>query len=446
MMKGYLTGVLLLLGGCATYHAAPLTAATPRPTSLAMLTLPVAGQARHTQRVDPGDGLNLTEVASLAALNSPQLKSARAQAGVAEAQLFAAGLLPDPQFSWSLDHPTSQGASLMNGLALGMGYSLTSLLTRPARREAARQHVGSVRLDLLWQEWQTINQAQTLAVNLQFEQRQLAVVDAMLARYRTRYGLSSEALRQGNVTLGPTGSDLAMLLNALSQQNQLKQALNRDRHQLTLLLGLAPDVEIPLSPLPPRPEADDATLAEQRRELPRRRPDLLALQAGYASQEAQLRAAILGQFPGLSVSLNRARDTGGVLTNGLDVGLNLPLFDGNRGAIAVARATRAQLQANYQARLAEADTQISELLAQDQLLGTQASLLRQYLPALGSFVTGSADAFTRGDMDTLTYLNMESTYTSKQLEALSVEQQQWQIRIALQALLGQMSTAQERVQ
>lgn len=443
MMKGCLTGVLLLLGGCATYHAAPLTADTPRPTSLAMLTLPVDGQARQTQRVDPADGLNLTEVATLAALNSPQLKSARAQAGVAEAQLFAAGLLPDPQFSWGLDHPFSQGASLMNAFSLGMGYSLTSLITRPARQEAARQHASSVRLDLLWQEWQVINQAQTLAVNIQFERRQLAVVDGMLERYRARYGLSSEALRQGNVTLGTAGSDLAVLLNALSQQNQLKQTLNRDSHQLTLLLGLDPGVEVPLSPLAVRPAPDDTKLAEQRRALAQRRPDLLALQAGYASQEAQLRAAILGQFPGLSVSLNRARDTSGVQTAGMSVGLNLPLFDGNRGAIAVDRATRAQLQASYQARLTEADTQISELLAQYRLLDRQAELLRQYVPALGSFVTGSADAFARGDMDTLTYLNMESTYTSKQLEALAVEQQQWQIQIALQALLGQMTTGQD---
>ena len=30
--------------------------------------------------------------------------------------------------------------------------------------------------------------------------------------------------------------------------------------------------------------------------LPRRRPDLIALQLGYASQEARTRAAVLGQF------------------------------------------------------------------------------------------------------------------------------------------------------
>lgn len=443
MIKGYLTGVLLLLGGCTTYHAAPLTAGSPRPSTVAMLIQLIHEQAWQSQRVNLGDGLSLTEVAILAALNSPQLKSARAQAGIAEAQLFAAGLLPDPQFSWGLDYLLSQGPSLMNAFSLGMGYSLASLITRNARQEAAKQHASSVRLDLLWQEWQVINQVQTLAVNIQFERQQLAVVDGMLARYQTRYGLSSEALRQGNVTIDTTGSDLAVLLNAVSQQSQLKQALNRDSHQLTLLLGLAPEAEVQLSPLPSRVELDYAKLAEQRRALAQRRPDLLALKAGYASQDAQLRAAILGQFPGLSVSVNRARDTSGVQTAGMSIALNLPLFDGNRGNIAVERATRAQLQANYLTRLAEADTEISELTTQYKLLDRQADLLRQYLPALGSFVTGSADAFARGDMDTLTYLNMESTYTSKQLEVLTVEQQQWQIQIALQALLGQMMTRQE---
>ena len=69
------------------------------------------------------------------------------------------------------------------------------------------------------------------------------------------------------------------------------------RGQLNALIGLAPQVRLPLvddaAPAPPDPAALDAAMAS----LPQRRPDLLALQAGYASQNANLRKAILAAVP-----------------------------------------------------------------------------------------------------------------------------------------------------
>jgi hypothetical protein len=42
--------------------------------------------------------------------------------------------------------------------------------------------------------------------------------------------------------------------------------------------------------------------------LPHHRADLLALQAGYQSQEQRLREAILAQFPAMSAGVEQARD------------------------------------------------------------------------------------------------------------------------------------------
>jgi len=80
-------------------------------------------------------------------------------------------------------------------------------------------------------------------------------------------------------------------------------------------------------------------LLRKMHELAQRRPDLLALQAGYRSQEARVRAAILGQFASITLGITRARDTGSVSTNGFTIGLTLPLFSGNRGEIKIERAT-----------------------------------------------------------------------------------------------------------
>ncbi|WKE66613.1 TolC family protein [Gallaecimonas kandeliae] len=448
-MKFVLGGALLvtLVSGCTSYKPLPLATAPAAADSLDALVVaatPTGGKAP----IDLKDGLDLRELASLAVLNNPDLAATRSSLGVAKAQAFAAGLLPDPQLSLSLDNPLHGADGVVKAYSLGLGYSLSALLTRGAREDAAGSHLDSVRLDLLWREWQLISEVQSLAVGIALQQRQLDLLEQVLGQYRQRYQGSSKALALGNVTLTTTGTDLTALLDVLSQRSQLQQQLSQSRHRLALLLGLSPSVAIPLAPLPALAPLGAQAVAKRRGELTHLRPDLQALQAGYASQEAAVRAAVLNQFPGLSLGINRARDTGGLATAGLSIGLDLPLFDGNRGAIAVERASREQLWHEYQARLTQTDNAISQLEAQQGLLGEQQQALESYLPKLAALVNRGAKAFKRGDIDALSYLNMESTYTAKELEALGVLQSRWQADLALRTLLampyGLRSTEQQK--
>jgi outer membrane protein TolC len=62
----------------------------------------------------------MDDIATIAVLHNPDLKAARAKVGVARAQAFAAGLLPDPQLSF--DYGFLVGGpgttnSIMTGLA-----------------------------------------------------------------------------------------------------------------------------------------------------------------------------------------------------------------------------------------------------------------------------------------------------------------------------------------
>ena len=130
---------VLLLSGCNAYSPLPLPQQATLAPSLADLriTVPVDGaHQRHT--FDIQNGVDLTEVAILAVLNNPQLRAHRAGLGVAEAQSFAAGLLPDPQLSAGMEKPTSSnpGESLVNAYTLGLGYDLQALITRQSRLAA----------------------------------------------------------------------------------------------------------------------------------------------------------------------------------------------------------------------------------------------------------------------------------------------------------------------
>jgi outer membrane protein, heavy metal efflux system len=431
---------LAQLGACTSYQPRPLEE-TALAASVAELRLDAPAPLKEwagRHRFDASDGLDLDEVATLAVINNPDLKARRAQLSVSGAQVFAAGLLPDPQFDAGLDKPTgnSDNSGLVNAWILSLGYDIVPLITRQARIDAESGAQRKVRLDLLWQEWQVVQKSRSLAVALDLEEQRRALLNTMLEFYRQRYEHSAAALAQGDSTLDVNGTDLTAVLDTLSQINQLEQTHNQTRHDFNLLLGLQPQAQVALAPLPQDLPPAAETVRPQLKDLPRRRPDLLALQAGYASQEARVRAAVLAQFPSLGISVNSARDTSDVRTIGLGVSLTLPLFSGNRGNIAIERATREQLQEEYRARLAQAYADVDMLLSLQTILRQQQDKLQLYLPRLEKLVGGARRAYDRGDIEAVSYLNMEVTWMNKRLEQLSLLQASWENRIALDALLA----------
>jgi outer membrane protein TolC len=254
--------------------------------------------------------------------------------------------------------------------------------------------------------------------------------------YAQRYDRSSMALEAGNLTLDVTGTDLTALLDANTRVSQMDQIVNQTRHDFNLLLGLQPDVNLDLTPLPVPQPLQRSILQEALTDLPRRRPDLLALQAGYSSQEEKVRRAILFQFPTLSLGPNWGRDTGDVKSVGIGITLNLPVLNANRGQIAIQRATREQLAQAYQARLDQALTQIDLLATRHDLLAQARSTLDQKLPILEQMVAKATRAYEAGNIDSLTYVNLANTLLNQRLEAVDLEQSLWEIRIALDTLLA----------
>lgn len=82
---------------------------------------------------------------------------------------------------------------------------------------------------------------------------------------------------------------------------------------------------------------------QMRAGLGKRRLDLIALRRGYQSQEYQVRLAVLQQFPRINLGISRARDNTGVYSVDLSAGIELPIYNHYRAAIAQQRATRQQL-------------------------------------------------------------------------------------------------------
>jgi outer membrane protein TolC len=430
---------LVILSSCTTYSPLPL-ATRPDLSKSPPLTIDARALGLpqpRAYRFDTLHGLDMTEIAILAALNNPDLKTERRKAGVARAQVFAASLLPDPQLSGGLDYPMASGVGLSNAFNVGLSYGIRELILRDTNIAAARSGAQQVDLDVLWQEWQTVQKARLLYVKVLSASQRLKLLQELHRLYAKRYAESSAALKQGNLTLEVVGTDLSALLDADTKLSQAERDLNQAKHDLDALLGLAPSVKLDLRPLPPPP----ARMSKARYEVAlgtvqRRRPDLLALQEGYQSQEAKVRGAVLGQFPSLSIGFNRARDTSAINSEGWGITLNLPLFDRSRGAIAVQRATREQLRQEYQARLDQTAGEADRIRGDQVLIERQVRRLREHLPELERMVRKAGQAYEARSIDALTYLNMRNTLVSKQIELVNLEEAMWQDRIALDTLLG----------
>ncbi|HVL41360.1 MAG TPA: hypothetical protein VM348_04325, partial [Brevundimonas sp.] len=115
--------------------------------------------------IDLSGPLSARQLGVIAVIANPDLRAQRARLGVAEAQVFEAGLLPDPQFSFSLDRPAS-APGLVDAIAGGLGFDTSSLYTRPLRQRTARASRDQVRLDVAWLEWQAAGQARLLAARI----------------------------------------------------------------------------------------------------------------------------------------------------------------------------------------------------------------------------------------------------------------------------------------
>jgi cobalt-zinc-cadmium efflux system outer membrane protein len=436
---GAALAVAAALAGCAGYQPSTLPAADGLLHDVDRIavdsaTLPIAPLRTH--RFDPSDGLDMTEVAMLAVANSPDLKALRADAGVTRAQAFSAGLLPDPQLALSGDHMLHPIPGSTNAFSAGLAVDVSALLARSAIRAAGEAEGRKTNLELLWQEWQTVAKARLLFVKLQA----IARAQSVLASYRENVGArladATRAADQGLITREATTPLLTAVQDAARQWSDLERQRNQSRHDLNALLGVAPEVALVLVGDSDAATPDAAQVGAAIADAGRRRPDLLALQAGFEAQDDRYRGALRAQFPAITVGPTRARDTSNVNTIGFSLGITLPLFNRNRGNIAIESATRDKLRQDYQQRLDATASESHRLLEEQAILRRQLAGIAESMPALDSAAQHAGQAFQARNIDALTLTNIEGALLARRLERINADAALQEQAIALQALLG----------
>ncbi|MGH8126972.1 MAG: TolC family protein [Gammaproteobacteria bacterium] len=421
-----------LIAGCATYHRLPLAKQPDLGASPVAET--TAGPAAETGPV----ALDLERVGHLALARDPNLAAARVKAEVAQAQAYDAGLLPDPTLALSLQHPYSGGASTdhHNAWSANLTESLIGLITHGDRHSAASAHYAETLLSWRWQAEQVTLKAQVTYLDVWADQREVAALQAEANAAQAVLAAAGKAHAAG--ALAAVLYQQA-LQQAASVRSRLQTASDRAIQQqtaLATLLRIRADRKWRLEAPQPMSAPAPATVEAALEQLPKRRLDLLALQAGYRSANANLRADILAQFPILDIGFTRSRDNTGVNSVGFGITLRIPIFNGNRGKIAIDRATRKALNAAYQAHLDGAANGVRAAYARLLLTRHELVAVTAQLPALAAAAHANQRALAHGEVTRFQSFAALSAWLDARMDADRLRANAAQFALTLRTLLA----------
>jgi len=406
-----------------------------------MLRVPVSrfsNRSLEELHVNLRSGIGPDEAATIALFSNPALRAIRDRRGLASAQLIQAGILPNPVVSYERDYVTGGNTrGTRPGYTLNAGWEFSALIPFLPKQTAARKNFHSVDLDVAWQEWQ-------IAVNTRTVVYRVLGLDRQVGRAReATSGLqqSTDTMQKAVDAHEKTVLELAAVESA-SQDSRattlaLEQEFDKQHLGLNKILGLEPETKVALRAgliLPTRlaPPAEQELFDG----LESQRLDLLGLRQGLESQDATVRAAILAQFPKMSVAIVPATDTGNVHTTGFNITVDVPIFDRNQGVIATERATRQKLLDEYNQRAFEARYDIATATADIRSLNRQIAAAEEALPLLEKLVDSAQIAIEQRNADVLSYYTARSNLLQKRIQLIKLQEQLLEAHTALEIASG----------
>jgi len=406
----------LFYAGCAAYQPQALPST---PDTRAIST--------HAERATSALK-NLSEIAGEVIIFNPDLRAMRQDLNISDALVLSAGLLSDPSLTFSLAAPLN-GTGLTNGVSAGIGWSLSSLFTRSNELERAEAERNMTIAGYAWQVRLSVANALLLAGRLSYHEEQKSIIVKNLTLFQKLYELTHHKAAANDETLLVQSSRKSMMFDWLDAKNKIDIQINAARHELNYLLGLSPSETFGIAHFDCHESHYDAKkLLEQAVE---KRDDLVALRFAYQASDAIYRRNLLAQFPSFSIGLNWSADTSNYKTFGPSVTFDLPLWNRNKGGIALSLALRDKEKESYSAALSRTQSELTTLI--EALKITQALLkTAQNETAADSAVPKALDyALQNGDVTISDYTARLNEHYLRELWMIGLRQTVFEQRIAL---------------
>lgn len=360
----------------------------------------------------PQVNLNFSDVGGVAVAGNPRLVAERTRKSIAEAQLVAAGVLPNPQLAVAGDAPAwgaTQGAQAAGSASLS--WEPTTLIARGNSMQAASSGLEQVELEVAWQEWLVKTRARRLFRRAAWLEREVKLARELEGQLVARV-TTLEALSQaGDATVLELASARATADQLTIDRIGLELEQLAAGQALRQTLGLSSETELNLDPAGIDEDSEGVAPDALTSGVEARRPDLLALERGAAAQESKQKAASLSRLPRLSLGPVVTRDAAGLGTVGVAATMDLPVLDRAQARIAVASAAREQVVAERNARLFEAKTDLGRLVRQLSLERALVAALDQSAPRLEALVRVYEAGLKERVVDTLsTFAAVQNLY------------------------------------
>ncbi|MDP3739552.1 MAG: TolC family protein [Hyphomonadaceae bacterium] len=359
------------VAACATYHPAPLA-----PVEIARVyqnrSLEAVAVSAEVKRIAPAAEWNVEawdrlSLFAAALHSSPSIGEARAHAASAEAAVRAARAGPAMTLTLTAEYAGKAPESspwlygVTNDIPLDLGAR------RSSRINAAQFAAVAARYDYAEAVW-TARMAIRRALAERFLTMREVSIAEELAQVRARQLMALERRVVGGEAVR---SELERVRAEAAGDN--RRLADAQARLIAASLSLAEVIGVPLSALdranltwdgfdaPASPQDRDVMALRETALLSR--ADILRSVAAYDQAESELRGEIARQWPEVHVGPGYTWERG-LVKLPFSVGLALPSFDLNRGAIGAVEARRAEAGIHLEAVIARAQAAIDGALVE----------------------------------------------------------------------------------
>ncbi len=430
-----MASMLVALGGCATYHAQPVSArksvAMFNGRSLESPGLRAFLEKNRVAAPMAGDAWNLKQLTLAAFYYQPALSEARARLLAAQADEITTGERPNPSISVTPSYDSGIPGNFSPWLVpVSFDWPIETAGKRGYRMAGARHLAEAARWNLVGTVWRVRSEVRTALLNLYAAGQ----TESLLARQQKAERKVVRML-EGQFAAGNASSfEVTQARIALDTTTIARQAAAG--RYLQARVALAAALGVPLSALDGVRLSFDSlknfprrlTRPEVRRRALLERADVRSALADYAASQSELQLQIANQYPDIHLGPGYAWNNGNAGDSQWTLGatLTLPILNQNQGGIARARARRKLAAAHFLTVQTAAVSRIDSALAGYRSALKEVATTERLLKNLRRRLVSVRAQVKAGEVEPLALANAEVAFNAglqNRLDALIKAQQ-----------------------
>ncbi len=380
------------------------------------------------------ESLSLAEIEEIALVHNPTLAQATAAITGAEGQYVQGGLYPNPQVGY-------QGGEIGNDGKAGQQGAYVSQTFVTGGKLELNQHTAAHEIEARQADWEAQRQRVLTSVRVGFYDVLNAQRTVTLSKQLMK--ISEEGVKTAQALFDAKQAGRVDLLQAKIELNSarvlLRNATNRQTaawQQLAAVLG-QPDRPLERVGGQLEPDMEELGVDALMARILTASPELQAANAEVLRAQAALRRAEVQPIPDIQTQAGVQYDYGSQFTiAGLQVGINLPIFDANQGNIQTAHAELIaaqrevdRLQLDLKNRLAAVMEDYQNATYEVERYSTE--ILPDSKDSLQLITAG----YTQGEFDYNRLLLAQRTYFQNNIAYLVALREWWTAKLQIDGLL-----------